>query len=52
MKIEFIFDGNLSLNITLKTHNMTIVVGDVFLEDNSYYTQVFLNECLYKLWII
>ena len=52
MKIEFIFDGNLSLNITLKTHNMTIVVGDVVLEDNSYYTQVFLIECWYKLWII
>lgn len=51
MKIEFIYDGDLSLNRTLKSHNMTIIVGDVFLEDNSYYTQVFLNECLYKLWI-
>lgn len=51
MKIEFIYDGDLSLNRTLKNHNMTIIVGDVFLEDNSYYTQVFLNECLYKLWI-
>ena len=31
---------------------MTIVVRAVFHENNKYYLQVFLDECLYKLWII
>ena len=30
-------------------HNLTIVVRSVFQEDNKYYPQVFLDECLYEL---
>ena len=28
---------------------MTVVVGAIFLQNNKYYQQVFLGECLYKL---
>ena len=52
MKIEFNSNGDLSLNKTLELHNMTIAVGAVFYEDNNYRTQLFSDECLYKLWII
>ena len=31
---------------------MTIVVRAIVVENNKYYLQVFLDECLYKLWII
>ena len=31
---------------------MTVVVRAVFHEENKYYPQVFLDECLYKLWVI
>ena len=31
---------------------MIIVVRGVFQENNKYYSQVFLDECLYKLSII
>ena len=32
--------------------SMMTVVRAVFHENNKYYPQVFLDECLYKLWII
>ena len=31
---------------------MTVVVRAVFHEEDKYYSQVFLDECLYKLWVI
>ena len=37
------------VNKTLEVHNMTIVVKAVIHENNKYYFQVFLDECLYKL---
>ena len=49
MKIKFNSDDNLSLNKTLKFHNLTIVVRSVFQEDGKYYPQVFSDECLYEL---
>ena len=49
MKIKFNSDEELLLNKTIKTSSMTIVVRAVFYENNKYYPQVFLNECLYKL---
>ena len=52
MKIKFNFDDHLPLNKTLELRNMIIVVSSVFHEGNKYYPQVFLEECLYKLWII
>ena len=49
IKIKFNSNDDLPLNKTLELHNMTIVVRAVFHEDNKYYPQVFLEECLYKL---
>ena len=49
MKTKFNLDDNLPLNKTLKLLNLTIIVRSVFQEDNKYYPQVFLDECLYKL---
>ena len=49
MKIKFNSDDNLTLNKTLKLHNMTINIRPVFKEDGKYYPQVILVECLYEL---
>ena len=49
MKIKFNSDNNLPLKKTLRLHNLTIIVRSVFLEDNKYYPQVFLDKCLYEL---
>ena len=49
MKIKLDSDDELPLNKTLEIHNATIVVRIVFHENNEYYPQVFLDECLYKL---
>ena len=35
MKIKFNSDDDLSLNKTLKSHNIAIVVRDIFHEDNK-----------------
>ena len=52
IKIEFDSDNKFPLNKTIEIRNMIIVVRAVFRENNKYYPQVFLNECLYKLWKI
>ena len=49
MKIKFNSDDSLLLNKTLKIHNTTIIVRSVFQEDDKYYPQVFLDDCLYEL---
>ena len=49
MKIKFNSNENLPLNKILKLHNFTVVVRPVFQEDNKYYPQDFLDECLYEL---
>ena len=43
MKIKFNSDDELPLNKTRE-----IPTGAVFHENNKYYPQVFLDECLYK----
>ena len=48
MKIKFDSDDNLPLNKTIEILLVTIVVIAVFHENNKYYPQVFLDECLYK----
>ena len=45
MKIKFNFGDELPIEIC----SMIIVVSTVFHENNKYYPQFFLNECLYKL---
>ena len=49
MKNKFNSRGNLPLSKTLKLHNLTIVLRSVFQEDNKYYLQVFVDDCLYEL---
>ena len=52
MKIKLNSDDELPLNKMIEILTMTIVVGAVFHENNTYYKQFFLDECLYKLQII
>ena len=49
MKIKFDSDDNLPLNKTIEIILVTIVVIAVFHENNKYYPQDFLDECLYKI---
>ena len=49
MKIKLNSDDNLTLNETLKLHNVTIVIISVFEEDGKFYPQIYLDECLYEL---
>ena len=49
MKIKFNLDDDLPLNKTIEIHNVAIVVKAVFHENNKYYAQGFVDECLYEL---
>ena len=49
MKIKFNSDDELPLNKTIEVPIMIIVVRAIFLENNKYYPQVFLDKCLYKI---
>ena len=49
MKTKFNSYNNLPLSKTVKFHEMILVAQSVFEEDNKYYLQVFLDECLYEL---
>ena len=52
MKIMYNLDEELPLNKTIEIPSMLIVAKAAFYENNKYYPQVFLDECLYKLCII
>ena len=49
MKIKFNSNSELCLNKMTEISSMTIVVRAIFLENNSYHPQVFLDECLHEL---
>ena len=49
-KIKLNSDDELPLNKTIEIPTITIVVRAIFLENNKYYLQVFLDECLYKMY--
>ena len=49
MRIKFNSDDNLPLNQTLKRYNITIITRSVFKEDDTFYPQFYLDECLYEL---
>ena len=49
MKIKFHSDDKLPLNKQLKFLSVTIVIRSVFGDDGKYYTQAFLDDCLYEL---
>ena len=48
-KTKFDSDDELPLNKTIEFPTITIVVRAVFLENNRYYPQVFLNEYPYEM---
>ena len=48
IKIKFDSDENLPLNKIIKILIVAIAVRTVFHENNKYYPQVSLDECLYK----
>ena len=52
MKMKLNSDDNLSLNKTLELHNRTTDFRAGFHEGKKCYSQVFLDEDLYKSWII
>ena len=41
----------LKFNKMIEIPSMIIVVTAVFYKNSKYYPQVFLDECLYTLWI-
>ena len=50
MKIEFNSDDKLSLNKQLKFLSVTMIITSLFEDDAKYYSQAFLNDCLYKYY--
>ena len=51
MEIKLNSDDELFLNKMVEIPTIAIVVGAIFLEISKYYLQVFLDECLYKIYI-
>ena len=49
IKIKLDSDDKLPLNKTIELPVMVIVVRATFYENNKYYPQAFLAECLYKI---
>ena len=49
MKIKVNSDDKLPLNKTLEINCTMIIARPVFHENSKYYSQIFLDECLYKL---
>ena len=49
VKIKFTSDDESPLNKTIEIPSMIIIVRAVFHENNKYYSEVFLGECLHKL---
>ena len=49
IKFRFDSDDDLPLIKILKVHNVTIVFRSIFEEDDKYYPQISIDECLYEL---
>ena len=49
MKIKFDSDDNIPLNKQLKFLTMTLAGRSVFEDDDKFYPQIYLDECLYEL---
>ena len=48
MKIKFNSNDELALNKTIEIPSIIIVVRALFHENNKYYPEVFLDQCLYR----
>ena len=49
MKIKVNSDDDLPLNKAIESPTVTIVVRAVFHENEKYYHEVFLDDCLYNI---
>ena len=49
MKIKFNTDDNIPLNKIIYFPTITITIRSVTQKDGKYYSQVFLDECLYQV---
>ena len=49
MKIKLNLDDDIPHKTKLQFYDMIIVVRSVFHKSNNYYSQTFLDACLYKL---
>ena len=49
MKNKFNADDNSPLNKPLKLHLLTIIFRCIFEEDDKFYPQIYLDDCLYEL---
>ena len=49
MKMKFNSDDELPLNKMIEILSMSIFARAIFIVNKKYYSQVFLEECLYKL---
>ena len=52
MKIKFDSEDDLSLKKKLKLCKMVVVLRSAFHDNNKYYPHVFLDEYLYKLFVL
>ena len=49
MKIKLNSDDSLPLNKIVKFCVLTIIIRNVFEKDGKYYSQIFLDDCLYEI---
>ena len=47
MKIKFNSDGDIPLNKDLYFLTITVTIRNIFVKDDKYYPQCFLDECLF-----
>ena len=52
MKTKFDTDDNLPLNKPLKLRLLAITLTCIFEEDDKFYPQLYLDDCLYELRVI
>ena len=49
MKIKFKTEDDVPLNKVLYFINTTVVIRNIFEKDDKYYSQIFLDDCLYEV---
>ena len=49
MKIKFNSDDDIPLNEVLNFPTITVIIRNTFEKDGKYYSQSFLDECLYEV---
>ena len=48
MKIRFNSDDSLTLKEELEMHDIVIIVRSFYCDNNKFYKEILLDECLYK----